>query len=75
MDHYLKNAPLLEILKELAMDLHWTWNHSTDKIWKQLDPVLWEATHNPLVVLQTVSSRRIESVLNDPIVAVWPSFK
>ena len=69
MDHYLKNAPLLEILKELAMDLHWTWNHSTDKIWKQLDPVLWEATHNPLVVLQTVSSRRIESVLNDPIVA------
>lgn len=55
-------------LRELAMDLHWSWNHATDKIWKLLDPVLWELTHNPLVVLQTVSKNRIEEVLKDPIV-------
>lgn len=50
------------------MDLHWSWNHATDKVWKQLDPVLWELTHNPLVVLQTVSKDRVEEVLKDPIV-------
>jgi len=58
----------IHALRELAMDLHWSWNHATDKIWKQLDPVLWELTHNPLVVLQTVSKNRIEQVLEDPIV-------
>ena len=55
-------------LHELAMDLHWSWNHATDKVWKLLNPVLWELTHNPLVVLQTVSKDRIEEVLKDPIV-------
>jgi len=55
-------------LHELAMDLHWSWSHATDKIWKQLDGTLWELTHNPLVVLQTVSHERIKQVLEDPIV-------
>lgn len=55
-------------LHELAMDLHWSWSHATDKIWKQLDATLWELTHNPLVVLQTVSHERIKKVLEDPIV-------
>lgn len=55
-------------LHELAMDLHWSWSHATDKIWKQLDETLWELTHNPLVVLQTVSHERIKEVLEDPIV-------
>lgn len=50
------------------MDLHWSWSHATDKIWQQLDPVLWERTHNPLVVLQTVARNRIELILQQPIV-------
>jgi glycogen phosphorylase len=58
----------IHALHELAMDLHWSWNHATDKVWKLLDPVLWELTHNPLVVVQTVSKDRIEEVLKDPIV-------
>jgi glycogen phosphorylase len=62
------NSTLYSYLNELAMDLHWSWNHATDKIWRQLDPVLWELTHNPLVVLQTVSRARINQVLEDPIV-------
>ena len=32
----------------------------------QLDPELWEITHNPWVVLQTVSRDQIERVLADP---------
>ena len=37
-----------------------------DHVWRQLDPVLWELTHNPWVVLQTVSRDRIKRVLADP---------
>ncbi len=33
---------------------------------RQLDPVLWEMTQNPWVVLQTVARDRIERVLADP---------
>ena len=54
-------------LAGLALDMHWSWNHSTDEVWRQLDPKLWEITHNPWVVLQTVSRDQIERVLADPV--------
>jgi starch phosphorylase len=54
-------------LAELALDLRSAWNHATDQVWRQLDPVLWELTHNPWVVLQTASRDRIESVLADEV--------
>ena len=54
-------------LAELALDLHWSWNHATDQIWRHLDAKLWEITHNPWVVLQTVSRDRIEQVVSDPV--------
>jgi len=47
--------------------MRWSWNHATDEVWRQLDPELWENTHNPWVVLQTVSRDRIERVLADPV--------
>ena len=53
-------------LAELALDVRWSWNHSADEVWKQLDPVLWELTYNPWVVLQTVSRDRLVGVLADP---------
>ncbi|MGB8722511.1 MAG: alpha-glucan family phosphorylase [Terriglobales bacterium] len=53
-------------LAGLALDMHWSWNHATDEVWRQLDPELWEITHNPWVVLQTVSRDQIERVLADP---------
>ena len=54
-------------LAELALDMRWSWNHATDDVWRQLDPALWELTHNPWVVLQTVSRDQIERVLADPV--------
>jgi starch phosphorylase len=54
-------------LAELALDMHWSWNHATDEVWRQLDPKLWEITNNPWVVLQTASRDRIEHVLSDPV--------
>ncbi|MCR4332799.1 MAG: DUF3417 domain-containing protein, partial [Sulfuricaulis sp.] len=55
-----------DALAELALDLRWTWNHATDEVWRQLDPVLWEQTHHPCDVLQTVSREQIRRVLADP---------
>ena len=55
-----------ELLVELALDMRWSWNHAADKLWSALDSELWEFTHNPWVVLQTVSRERIERVLTDP---------
>jgi glycogen phosphorylase len=52
-------------LAELALDLRSSWDHSTDQVWRQLDPELWKITHNPWVVLQTVSREQIEGVLSD----------
>ena len=52
-------------LAALALDVHWSWNHATDGVWRTLDPVLWELTHNPWVVLQTVSRHHLERVLTD----------
>ena len=54
-------------LAELALDMRWSWNHATDKVWSQLDPELWEITQNPWVVLQTVSRERIERMLSDAV--------
>ncbi len=54
-------------LADLALDMRWSWNHATDAVWRQLDPELWEITHNPWVVLQTVSRDRIEHVLADAV--------
>jgi len=42
-------------LAELALDMRWSWNHAADEVWRELDPALWDLTHNPWRVLQTVS--------------------
>jgi len=53
-------------LAELALDMRSSWNHATDQVWRQLDPVLWDVTHNPWVVLQTASREKLQRVLADP---------
>jgi glycogen phosphorylase len=53
-------------LAELALDMRWSWNHATNGVWRALDPLLWESTRNPWVVLQTVSRDQLEHVLADP---------
>jgi starch phosphorylase len=56
----------LDALTELALDLRWSFNHSADKLWERLDPDLWDLTHNPCIVLQTVSEEKLQSVTTDP---------
>lgn len=55
-----------ETLAELALDLHWSWNHCTDTLWRRLDAELWQRTQNPWAVLQTVSRDRLRKAFADP---------
>src|ERR1700677_1626879 len=54
------------MLRGLALDLRWSWNHEADELWRQLDPVVWEQTSSPWVVLQTVSGDTLKQHLSDP---------
>jgi starch phosphorylase len=60
------DVPGADALLELALDMRWSWNHAADKVWHQLDPALWELTHNPWVVLQTVSRDKLQQAMADP---------
>jgi starch phosphorylase len=62
-----KDIDGFESLSELALDMRSAWNHAADQLWRQLDPVLWELTHNPWVVLQTVSRHKLQRVLAEPV--------
>ncbi len=53
-------------LAQLALDMRWSFNHSDYEVWRKIDPVLWDLTGNPWVILQTASRQRLESVLSDP---------
>src|SRR5215472_1564609 len=53
-------------LEELALNLRWTWNRSSDELWGKLEPELWELTQNPWVVLQTVSTEKLRAACADP---------
>ena len=52
--------------KELALNLHWSWNHATDKLWEAMDRDLWHSTQNPWVILQSVSHDKIRALLTTP---------
>ena len=54
----LPDTSISDTLTELALDLRWSFNHSADQLSEQLDPELWELTHNPWVVLQIAPDDR-----------------
>ena len=50
----------------MAMDVSCSWSGTTESIWRELNPDLWERTHNSWAVLQTVSGERLRSVISGP---------
>ncbi|MEX2208281.1 MAG: alpha-glucan family phosphorylase [Myxococcota bacterium] len=56
----------LDTLAELALDLRWSWDHSSDDLWEEMDRELWSLTHNPWVILQTVSRTRLDELIAQP---------
>ena len=60
------DTAISDALTDLALDLKWSFNHSADQLWEQLDPELWELTHNPWLILQTVARDKLQRVAADP---------
>ena len=58
--------PPLEPLRDLALDLRWTWSHAADSLWRTLDPDAWEQLENPWSLLQNVSDERLASFGETP---------
>jgi starch phosphorylase len=52
-------------LFDLALDMHWAWNHAGDEVWKQIDEELWERTQNPWLLLRHVPLARLERLAAD----------
>ncbi len=52
-------------LESIALNLRSSWNHSADTLWRELEPELWELTHNPWAVLQVASKEKLKSILAD----------
>jgi glycogen phosphorylase len=56
----------LEPLRELALNLWWTWEPSARALFHHLDPTLWhETNHNPLRMLQRSRQARLEEIAGD----------
>ncbi|MDE2486519.1 MAG: alpha-glucan family phosphorylase, partial [Alphaproteobacteria bacterium] len=65
-DEPVTTAELTEALRELALDLRWTWSHEADVLWSQIDPELWEQAHSPWVLLQSLTPDRSRLLAGDP---------
>src|ERR1700745_441190 len=56
----------LEPLREMSFNLWWTWEPSARRLFRQLDPELWNRTnHNPVRMLQLSRQARLEEVSQD----------
>ncbi len=56
----------LEKLREVAYNLHWTWNQDSRELFRRLHMELWEDTnHNPVMMLGKISQERLNELSHD----------
>src|SRR3982751_1436750 len=56
----------LEPLREVSFNLWWTWEPSARRLFRHLDPALWDRTnHNPVRMLQLSRQSRLEELAQD----------
>src|SRR6202048_4073740 len=56
----------LEPLREITFNLWWTWEPSARRLFRHLDPALWDRTnHNPVRMLQLSRQARLEELAQD----------
>jgi starch phosphorylase len=61
------SAAVLDELRELALDLTWTWEPAIQDCFATLDPAVWEETgHNPLLLLLRLGAEGVERALARP---------
>src|ERR1700729_1129779 len=56
---------MVDLLRELALDLGTLWTRSNDEIWRQIDPEMWQITRNPWLMLQHASEQKLRSMAED----------
>ncbi|MEQ1742803.1 MAG: alpha-glucan family phosphorylase [Candidatus Nitrotoga sp.] len=64
--HPCENLKGFDALAELALDMRSSWSHGADSIWRHLNPELWDLTHNPWIILQTLPCEKFVCDLADP---------
>ena len=53
-------------LKELSRNLWWVWNDEAKVLFNEVDPDIWEVTHNnPIVLLEETSLERFDELKSD----------
>ena len=56
----------LEPLRDLSFNLWWTWEPGARRLFRELDPELWnETNHNPVRMLQLARQSRLEELAQD----------
>ncbi len=56
----------LEKLREVAYNLHWTWNQDSRELFRRLHMELWDDTnHNPVMMLGKMSQERLNEISHD----------
>ncbi len=56
----------LEKLREIAYNLHWSWNPDSRELFRRLDRELWvDTNHNPVLMLGNISQERLEEISHD----------
>src|SRR5499427_6756769 len=56
----------LEPLREMSFNLWWTWEPAARRLFRELDPELWNRTnHNPVRMLQLSRQSRLEELAQD----------
>src|SRR5881396_381893 len=56
----------LEPLREMSFNLWWTWEPAARRLFRHLDPELWDRTnHNPVRMLQLSRQSRLEELSQD----------
>ena len=54
-------------LKELSMNLWWSWDSDAQQLFENINPQLWETTkHNPIALLEMLEIKQVRQLENDP---------
>ena len=56
----------LSRLPEIAYNLLWSWDHTLRSLFRRLDPALWRASHNPVLMLNQLSQSVLDKAATDP---------
>ncbi|TFE72519.1 alpha-glucan family phosphorylase [Methylacidiphilum caldifontis] len=56
----------LKGLEDLASDMLWHTVSGSRRLWRKIDPKLWEATSNPWFILESLSKEKMKDLSQDP---------